>query len=160
MKKTVLFILLIALLSTPAFARPRKETPQKAAVEFAVSLGKSQFDKSWLLITEHSKKRIAQLAIQRFEDLDDRIYTLESMMLMLQTNEDGHRTVMFEDLRKLWCSSVGVKPKDLTEAKASLIKGNDREALVKLTVAGKSVTLKMINEKSWKEQWKAAWYPK
>lgn len=160
MKKFAVIIGLLILISSPVWARPKRETPQKAAVEFAVSLGKSQFDKSWLLITDHSKKRIAQLAIERFEDLDDRIYTLDSMIHMIQTNEDGHRTVMFEDLRKIWCGGIGVKPKDLTGAKAELIKGNQKEALVKITVSGRSATLKMINESDWKDQWKVAWYPK
>lgn len=164
MKKTLTLITLLLILTTQTHAyrlRPykKKPTPQEAAVKFVNLLAKSEFKDAWNMLTEHSKKVIARLTIQRYEDLDEKIYTVDEMMYMLHTNSGGHRTVMFEDLRKYWCRKNGIPQSALSNVKAKKIKAGNSEALVRLDFNGKKVDLIMKNKQKFTPKWEAAWFP-
>ncbi len=157
---TVTLIIAILMISTPALAQRRDpDAPAKAARQFILSLVQSQFDRSWHGVTGESQKKIARMTINRFEDLDGAVYTLESMMHLLLTNSHGHRTVMFEDMTRSWCQEWGIEVKDLEKVKVEVVKGNPDNAVVRLSLGDKSTILEMVNPDDWRENWKAIWHP-
>jgi protein-disulfide isomerase len=158
MLRKILFLLLFLLTAASSLAAaPAKETPEKVARDFVVSLGKNYFEKSWSLLSKSSQDAIAQKTINRFEDLDDAVYTVEEMKFLLLTNSEGHRTVMFEDLTKQWCAKIGVAQAALRKVKVIPLKEDGKKAVVRLEMAGKKVNMNLVNEGDWNPRWKVVW---
>jgi len=158
-KQIVLTIILFIFIFLPPsfiFAYQKKVTSEKVALEFVISLGSQQFDKSYRMLSEHARKTIIKKAIERFSDIDNTYYLPTDMDFKLQTNEDGHRTVLFEDLTKDWCARAGIQPISLCRANVVLLKGDNDRADLKILAGGGTLFLTMKKEAG---EWKAAWYP-
>jgi hypothetical protein len=153
LKNTFLIIITLLLLGSSAQAQRFRETPQNAAKNFVQSLGNADFDMSWRLLSGKAKKAIAQKTIDRFEDIDNKIYQLTEMEYLLLTNAEGHRTVMFEDLTKSWCRQIGASPASLKKASASIVSQKEKRAVVKVSAGTARTTMIMVNEDGWKAEW-------
>ena len=152
-------LIFLFTLSPGAWARPDPKAPAVAAKSFVLTLARSDFELSWNGVTKDSQDKIALMTIKRYEDLDEVIYTLPNMKLLLLTNAEGHRTVMFEDMTRSWCRKIGIKPTQLKNVRAAVVKGNRKNAVVRLYFGKKTATLQMENEIDWKDNWRAVWHP-
>lgn len=140
-----------------SLAQVLKDTPEYAAGEFLRTLGYANFERSYEMMDQHSKKTLIRITIDRFADLDNRIYQVDEMDYLLRTNIEGHRTVVFEDMVKQWCAGLKIKVSDLQTARTVFLKLKSPDtALVRFTAGGKTSMLVMKKETG---TWKASWYP-
>ncbi|MFP4499154.1 MAG: hypothetical protein ACLFQV_13170 [Vulcanimicrobiota bacterium] len=136
------------------YVRPEVENQGEI---FMHNLGKADYFQAYKQLDEHSKQTIIQITIDRFQDLDNRLYTRDEMDYLLRTNVNGHRTVIFEDLLFGWCDHLGIKPESLKNATAVTAKKHDpHKVTLEITAGSKKFDLVMKKEAG---MWKAAWYP-
>jgi hypothetical protein len=154
----ILSCILILSSLNPAYAKyVPPEDPAQTAMKFIKTLGDNDYHRAYLLMTTHSRKVMLRYAINRFQDLDDKLYSTLEMDHLFQTNAGGHRTVVFEELIGRYCKKWGVKPSQLTKVYTKLIKMEGPEqAVIRVTVTNKSKQLIMKKEAG---EWKTAWYP-
>jgi len=130
------------------------QSPTESARVFFQSLGYMNYKRSWQYLSSLSQRQNL-IYLKKYFLAKGKEHQIYDLRYQVETNINGYRNLLFNDLFSKLTMKMGVKASSFKTAKIAYEKGDDKTAVIRLTVEEKHAYFKMVKEDG---EWKVVFY--